>query len=99
MKLSISPVKSDISMDERMYRVDSRNCIRDVAIILGVCFAVFFYGLGDSAFTDKHEAREALVVSAIYDAGNWILPMAPNSLLNRPYFTGSVPCSQTLLIG
>src|SRR5215831_17245406 len=81
MKLSISPVKSDISMDERMYRVDSRNHIRDVAIILGVCFAVFFYGLGDSAFTDKHEAREALVVSAIYDAGNWILPLRNGSEL------------------
>jgi 4-amino-4-deoxy-L-arabinose transferase-like glycosyltransferase len=78
---SISPVESDISMDERMYRVDSRNCIRDVAIILGVCFAVFFYGLGDSAFTDKHEAREALVVSSIYDAGNWILPLRNGSEL------------------
>src|SRR5262250_1516439 len=81
MKLSISPVKSDISMDERMYRVDSRNCIRDVAIILGVCFVVFFYGLGDSAFTDKHEAREALVISAIYDAGNWVLPLRNGSEL------------------
>src|SRR5215472_9395497 len=81
MKLSISPVESNVSMDERMYRIDSRNCIRDVAIILGICFAVFFYGLGDSAFTDKHEAREALVVSAIYDAGNWILPLRNGSEL------------------
>jgi 4-amino-4-deoxy-L-arabinose transferase-like glycosyltransferase len=58
-----------------MNRINLRNCIFDVAIILGICFVVFFYGLGDSAFTDKQEAREALVVSAIYDAGNWILPL------------------------
>ena len=64
-----------------MSRIDSRNCIRDVAIILGVCFLVFFYRLGDSAFTDKQEAREALVVSAIYDEGNWILPLQNGSEL------------------
>ena len=64
-----------------MSRIDSRNCIRDVAIILAVCFVVFFYRLGDRAFTDKHEAREALVVSAIYDTGNWILPLRNGSEL------------------
>src|SRR4029077_17518524 len=64
-----------------MNRIDLRNCIRDVAIILGICFLVFFYRLGGSAFTDKQEAREALVVSAIYDAGNWILPLRNGSEL------------------
>jgi 4-amino-4-deoxy-L-arabinose transferase-like glycosyltransferase len=64
-----------------MNRIDLRNCIRDVAIILGICFLVFFYRLAGSAFTDKQEAREALVVSAIYDAGNWILPLRNGSEL------------------
>ena len=64
-----------------MNRIDLRYCILDVAIILGICFLVFFYRLAGSAFTDKQEAREALVVSAIYDAGNWILPLRNGSEL------------------
>ena len=53
----------------------------DVAIILAVCFLLFFWNLGSNGFVDKQEAREALVVSAIYDAGNWILPLRIGSEL------------------
>jgi hypothetical protein len=33
-----------------------------VAVILGVCFLMFFRGIGDIEFDDKQEARDALVI-------------------------------------
>ena len=47
----------------------------DVALILTICFLLFFWGLGTIPFYDKQEAREALVVWEINHTGNWILPL------------------------
>jgi hypothetical protein len=33
-----------------------------VVVILGVCFLMFFRGIGDIEFYDKQEARDALVI-------------------------------------
>jgi hypothetical protein len=47
----------------------------DLTLILGVCFLLFFRGLGASPFFDKQEAREALVIWELHHSGNWILPV------------------------
>lgn len=46
-----------------------------VAVILGVCFLMFFRGIGDIEFYDKQEARDVLVIWKIHNSGNWILPL------------------------
>ena len=58
-----------------MNGIDLHKYISDVAIILAVCFLLFSYRLGGSPLFDKQEAREGLVISEIYDAGDWILPL------------------------
>ena len=46
-----------------------------VALICGLCFLLFFSGLGAVPFYDKGEPREGTVVWAIYTTSNWILPL------------------------
>lgn len=46
-----------------------------VSLILGICFLLFFRGIGETEFYDKQEAREALVIWEIHNSGNWILPL------------------------
>ncbi len=45
------------------------------ALVLAVCCAVFFSGLGDIPFYEKGEPREGLVAWEIWHNGNWILPL------------------------
>ena len=46
-----------------------------IAILLGVCVLLFFWGLGDLPFSNRGESREGIVVSEMYSSGNWILPV------------------------
>jgi 4-amino-4-deoxy-L-arabinose transferase-like glycosyltransferase len=46
-----------------------------ISLILGICFLLFFRGIGETEFYDKQEAREALVIWEIHNSGNWILPL------------------------
>jgi 4-amino-4-deoxy-L-arabinose transferase-like glycosyltransferase len=46
-----------------------------IALISGICLAIFFWGLGSVPFYDKGEPREGLVVWEIWTTGNWILPL------------------------
>jgi 4-amino-4-deoxy-L-arabinose transferase-like glycosyltransferase len=47
----------------------------DIALLLGLCFVLFFWGLGSVPLYNKGEPREGLVVWDIWSAGNWILPL------------------------
>ena len=47
----------------------------DIALLLGLCFALFFWGLGSVPLYNKGEPREGLVVWDIWSTGNWILPL------------------------
>lgn len=49
--------------------------ISSIAILLGLCLLVFFWGLGSRPFYTRGEPREGLVVWEMYSTGNWILPM------------------------
>ena len=49
--------------------------VRDLLVLAAICFALFFWHLGDLPFYDRGEPREGLVVQAMYATGNWILPM------------------------
>lgn len=49
--------------------------IRDLLVLAGICFALFFWKLGAVPFYDRGEPREGLVIQAMYTTGNWILPM------------------------
>jgi 4-amino-4-deoxy-L-arabinose transferase-like glycosyltransferase len=46
-----------------------------VAVILGVCFLMFFRGIGDIEFDDKQEARDALVIWKIITQVIGYLPL------------------------
>jgi 4-amino-4-deoxy-L-arabinose transferase-like glycosyltransferase len=59
----------------------------DLTLILGVCFLLFFHGIGAVPFFDKQEAREALVIWEIHHSGNWILPLRNgNEIPAKPPF-------------
>ncbi len=47
----------------------------DIALLLALCFVLFFWGLGSVPLYNKGEPREGLVVWDIWNAGNWILPL------------------------
>ena len=47
----------------------------DITLLLGLCLALFFWGLGSVPLYNKGEPREGLVVWDIWNAGNWILPL------------------------
>ena len=49
--------------------------IRDLVLLVGVSFLLFFWNLGDLPFFDRGEPREGLVVQAMVATGNWILPL------------------------
>jgi 4-amino-4-deoxy-L-arabinose transferase-like glycosyltransferase len=46
-----------------------------VALISALCFSLYFSGLGRVPFYVKGEPREGTVVWAMYDTGDWILPL------------------------
>jgi len=48
--------------------------VRDIAMLVGFCFILLFFGLGDLPFYLRGEPREGLVVWEMYSSGNWILP-------------------------
>lgn len=63
-------------MQTKTLRVEKiRHHLLPLVLVLGVCVLLFFRGIGDTAFYDKQEAREALVIWEIHNSGNWILPL------------------------
>ena len=44
-------------------------------LLLALCFAQFFWRLGDPPFYSRGESREGLVIWEMFKTGNWILPM------------------------
>lgn len=47
---------------------------RHISLLLGVCFLLYFWQLGQIPFYDRGEPREGLVVAEMNASGNWILP-------------------------
>jgi 4-amino-4-deoxy-L-arabinose transferase-like glycosyltransferase len=47
---------------------------RNISILLGLCFLIFFWKLGDIPFYERGEPREGLVVAEMNSSGNLILP-------------------------
>jgi dolichyl-phosphate-mannose-protein mannosyltransferase len=45
------------------------------ALVLGLCFLLYFWGLWKVPFYEKGEPREGLVVWEIWHNGSWILPL------------------------
>src|SRR5690348_421859 len=57
----------------------------DLLLLLVLCSVIFFYNCGRAPFFDKQEAREALVVVAMLDSGNWVLPLRNgNEIPSKP---------------
>jgi 4-amino-4-deoxy-L-arabinose transferase-like glycosyltransferase len=70
-RLGESFVKQELPADKNR----SALVIRDLVLLLAISFLLFFWNLGDLPFFDRGEPREGLVVQAMYDTGNWILPL------------------------
>jgi len=51
------------------------RCLRDIAILTGLCAVLMFWGLGDLPFYTRGEPREGLVVKEMSASGNLILPV------------------------
>lgn len=48
--------------------------VRDLFLLVAICFLLYFWKLGELPFYDRGEPREGLVIQAMYWTGNWILP-------------------------
>ncbi|HEY7221824.1 MAG TPA: hypothetical protein VH985_25860, partial [Candidatus Binatia bacterium] len=49
--------------------------LRNIAVLLGICLVLLFWGLGDLPFFTRGEPREGLVVWEMHSSGNWVLPV------------------------
>ena len=49
--------------------------------LLVLCALLFFFPIQDLPFSTKGEAREAVVVQAIVNQGNWLFPLRPSGVL------------------
>ena len=54
---------------------------RSVLLLAGVCFALFFWHLGEVPFYLRGEPREGLVVQAMEASSNWTLPVVNGSYI------------------
>jgi 4-amino-4-deoxy-L-arabinose transferase-like glycosyltransferase len=70
-------ISAGASLSETSSGDASRSALltQDWLALTVICFALFFWKLGDLPFYDRGEPREGLVVQAMYTTGNWILPM------------------------
>ena len=54
--------------------IPNKQTILNIGILLGLCFLLLFWELGELPFFSRGEPREGLVVWEMYSSGNWILP-------------------------
>jgi len=54
--------------------IPNKQTILNIGILLGLCFLLLFWKLGELPFFSRGEPREGLVVWEMYSSGNWILP-------------------------
>ncbi|MGH7847586.1 MAG: ArnT family glycosyltransferase [Candidatus Binatia bacterium] len=50
-------------------------------VLVLLCSLLFFFPIQDLPFSNKGEAREAVVVQAIVNQGNWLFPLRPSGRL------------------
>jgi hypothetical protein len=56
-------------------RPQTFSLLPGAALVLVLCFVLYFWGLAGVPFYDKGEPREGLVVWEIWQNGTWILPL------------------------
>ena len=79
----------------------SRLSNRNIALLAAIAIALlFFWGLGSVPFLSVNEARRAVTVREMREAGSWLLPYMNGDLyLSKPPFFYWVGLVSTAVLG